>query len=151
MKDTRRVDFWTGIGLIALSVAVWAMTAGLMKVDRGIGPGDYPRVIAVLIFILGSIMTVTNCIHGYPAAGDKFNWKGFLRTVILAAMAFVYVLILPYAGFPVLTPFFLFGTIKLFGYKKNLTAIIVSVVTTIGLFLLFNVVFQIFLPLGFLG
>lgn len=152
MKDTGRVDFWAGIGLIASSLAVWAMTANLMKVERGIGPGDYPRVIAVMLFILGVCMTVTNCIHGYSRSNvEKIEWKGLLRTAILAVGAFVYVWLLPWVGFPLLTPFFLFGTIKLFGYKKNLTAALVSIETTAVLFLLFNIVFMIFLPLGILG
>ena len=151
MKDTGRVDFWTGIGLIASSLAVWAMTANLMKVERGIGPGDYPRVIAVMMFILGACMTFKNCIHGFPKSNTKLEWKGLLRTAILAVGAFVYVWLLPLIGFPLLTPFFLFGTIKLFGYKRNLTAVLVSVGTTAVLFLLFNIVFMIFLPLGILG
>lgn len=151
MKDTKRVDFWTGIALIALSAGVWALTADLPTVKRGIGPGDYPRVIAVLIFILGAVLAITNSIHGYPKAGEKFEWKTFLRTVLLAVMAFVYVSLLDVVGFPLLTPFFLFAKIKLFGYKNNLVAAIVSAGTTAVVFLLFNVVFQVFLPYGLLG
>jgi uncharacterized membrane protein len=63
-------------------------------------------------------------------------------------MAFVYVRLLKPIGFPLLTPFFLYGTIMLFGYKKKRTAAIVSIGATAVIFLLFNVVFMVFLPVG---
>jgi len=50
MKDLKRVDLWVGVGLMALSIAVWLMTASLPVPERGIGPGKYPRVISVMMF-----------------------------------------------------------------------------------------------------
>jgi len=47
-----------------------------------------------------------------------------------------------------LTPFLLFGTIKLFGYKNTKVAVLVSIGATAVIFLLFNVVFMVFLPTG---
>ncbi|MBO4392888.1 MAG: tripartite tricarboxylate transporter TctB family protein [Spirochaetales bacterium] len=151
MKDTRRVDFWTGIVLIALAAGVWAMTADLPSVTRGIGPGAYPRVIAVFLFILGTIMAIKNIKDGYPAKGEKVDWRKFSRTIILVVGTFIYVKLLKIVGFPILTPFFLFGVMKLFGYESNIKGAIISLVFAEVIFFLFYKVFMIFLPMGFLG
>ncbi|MDD3942577.1 MAG: tripartite tricarboxylate transporter TctB family protein [Sphaerochaetaceae bacterium] len=148
MKETKRVDFWTGIGLMALSVGVWVLTADLPVPKRGIGPGQYPRVISATMFFLGLVLSVTNVIGGFPKKTKDINWRQLGRAMLMALMSFVYLRLLKLIGFPLLTPFFLFATIRLFGYKKWKTAIFVSVGSTAVIFLLFNVVFMVFLPLG---
>jgi hypothetical protein len=55
---------------------------------------------------------------------------------------------LKFFGFPLLTPFFLFGTIALFGYRRWWKNAIISVVATGIIFVLFNVIFMVFLPIG---
>jgi putative tricarboxylic transport membrane protein len=148
MKVTKRIDLWTGVALMALSVAVWLLTADLPTPKRGIGPGDYPRVITAVLFVLGLTMTISNLISGYPGKGEKTNWKYLGRMALLAVMAFSYVRLLKMLGFPLLTPFFLFATIALFGYKRWWMNVLVSVLTTAVIFLLFNVIFMVFLPMG---
>jgi len=148
MKETKRIDVWTGVALMVLSVAVWLLTADLPTPKRGIGPGDYPRVITAVLFLLGLAMTISNLTSGYPAKGEKTNWKFMGRMVLMAVMAFAYVRLLKLLGFPLLTPFFLFGTIALFGYRKWWMNAIVSVLATTCIFVLFNLIFMVFLPTG---
>ena len=148
MKETKRIDVWTGVALMVLSVAVWLLTADLPTPKRGIGPGDYPRVITAVLFLLGLSMTISNLTSGYPAKGEKTNWKFLGRMVLMAVMAFAYVRLLKLLGFPLLTPFFLFGTIALFGYRKWWMNAIVSVLATTCIFVLFNLIFMVFLPTG---
>lgn len=148
MKDTKRVDIWVGIALMALSIGVWLMTAKLPIPKRGIGPGQYPRVIAMVMFILGGLQVGTSVIGGIPEKGERINLVHLGRALLLALIAFVYVRLLKPIGFPLLTPFFLVGVIRLFGYKKWLTTILVSVISTTIIFVLFNIVFMVFLPVG---
>ncbi len=150
MKETKRVDFWVGIALIALSGAVWLLTAKLPVPKRGIGPGQYPRVIATVMFILGAVQLLTNLKGGFPEKGEPTNWVHLGRALLLAIIAFVYVRLLKFVGFPLLTPFLLFGVIRLFGYKKTKIAILLSIGATAVIFVLFNIVFMVFLPLGIL-
>ena len=148
MKETRQVDVWTGVGLMVVSIGVWVLTADLPTPKRGIGPGQYPRVIASTLFILGLVQFLSNIAKGYPKQTAAIQWKQIGRAGLLALMAFVYVRLLKPIGFPLLTPFFLYATIVLFGYKKKKTAAIVSIGATAVIFLLFNVVFMVFLPVG---
>ena len=148
MKETKRIDVWTGVALMALSAAVWVLTADLPTPKRGIGPGDYPRVITAVLFLLGLTMTISNLLSGYPAKGEKTNWKYIGRMSLMALMAFIYVRLLKFFGFPLLTPFFLFGTITLFGYRRWWKNAFVSLLSTGIIFVLFNVIFMVFLPTG---
>ncbi len=151
MKKTNRADFWTGISLIVLGILVWIITRDMPTTELGINPGSYPRFIGMLLVILGIIESVSNIKGGYPEKGEKVDWKKFSLTAILAVGTFVYVKLLKLVGFPILTPFFMFGVMKLFGYKNNLKGAIISVIFAEGIFFLFYKVFMIFLPLGFLG
>lgn len=148
MKETKRVDFWTGVALVALSVGVWILTAKLPVPKRGIGPGQYPRVISVMMFFLGLVLAATNLRGGYPQAGEAIKWIHLLRALVLAVGSFIYVRLLKVFGFPLLTPFYLYGMIRLFGYKKWKVTVLVSLLSTAVIFLLFNVVFMVFLPKG---
>lgn len=148
MKETRRVDLWTGIALMIVSVGVWVLTANLPVPKRGIGPGSYPRVVASIIFLLGLAQSLTNIVGGYPKASGAINWRQIGRAALLAILSFIYVRFLKLIGFPLLTPFFLFTVIKLFGYKRWKIAALVSLGATAVMFILFNIVFMVFLPVG---
>lgn len=148
MKETKRVDFWTGFVLMLVSVGVWILTANLPVPKRGIGPGSYPRVVAGMLFVLGLITTLTNLQGGYPKASGIINWKQMGRAALLAIMSLVYVRLLNLIGFPLLTPFFLFAVIMLFGFNRWKMAALVSMGTTAIIFILFNIVFMVFLPVG---
>lgn len=149
MKDLKRVDLWVGVGLMALSIAVWLMTASLPVPERGIGPGQYPRVISVMMFGLGAIQIGTSLRGGLPErSSDRTYVTQIGRALLLAVISLVYVRLLNLIGFPLLTPFFLVGIIRLFGYKKWKTNILVSVIGTAVIFVLFNIVFMVFLPVG---
>ncbi len=148
MKDTKQVDVWMGVSLMILSVFIWVLTADLPTPRRGIGPGDYPRFIAGALFVLGLVLFVTNIAHGYPKRGEPTDWRQLGRMALMAAMAFTYVRLLKPVGFPLLTPFFLFATMTLFGYRRWWKMVIISISSTAVIFLLFNVVFMVFLPVG---
>ena len=66
----------------------------------------------------------------------------------MAVISLIYVRLLNLIGFPLFIPFFLVGIICLFGYKKWKTNILVSVIGTAVIFVLFNIVFMVFLPVG---
>ncbi len=53
-----RVDFFTGLALIAIAIGVFMGTLDMARVERGIGPGDYPRVVAWGILFLGGILAI---------------------------------------------------------------------------------------------
>lgn len=148
MKETKRVDLFTGVVLMLVSVGVWILTAKLPMPKRGIGPGSYPRVVAGMLFFLGLILSLTNIKGVFKKAAEPINWNHLGRAALLAVMSLAYVSLLKTLGLPLLTPFFLFAVILLFGYKRWKMAALVSIGTTAVIFILFNIVFMVFLPVG---
>jgi hypothetical protein len=146
MKKTRRADFGMGIGFMGLAVFVFILSSQMMQVDKGIGPGDYPKVVAAGLFILGAILSVDSFLRGFPPLMEKIDLKAVRRLVIFIAVSLVYVWSMKFLGFIVATPFFLFFGIYFFGYRKWLTMALVSIGVTAAIHLIFRVLFLVMLP-----
>jgi hypothetical protein len=146
MKKTRRADFGMGIGFMALAVFVFISANQMMKADKGIGPGDYPKVVAAGLFVLGAILSVDSFLRGFPPLTEKIDRKAVRRLVIFIAVSLVYVWSMRFLGFLAATPFFLFFGIYFFGYRKWLTMALVSIGVTAAIHLIFRVLFLVMLP-----
>lgn len=155
MKDTKKAaDFWIALGIIVLSVVFYLQADAMPGSQRGIGPGDYPKVICYVLFALGIIQLVTTLIKakGFPLIDFKaVNVRYLVRAFIMFAMTFVYYKVVKQVGFLLLTPFYLFASFMLFGYKKKIKAAIIAVVFSVAVYFLFTRVFLVILPRGILG
>lgn len=141
-----RTDFWTGIGFMCLAVLVFILTIGMIEVPRGISPADYPRVIAVGLFILGAIQAVQGWKKGSPALKDLYPPGAFMRVLGLVLITFVYVKLMGYLGFLYLTPFFLYAAMYYFGVRKPVSMVIISIAVTVCIYVVFKVAFHVPLP-----
>ena len=131
---------------MCLSVLVYILTLGMAKVPLGIGPGDYPRVIAAGLFILGGIQAIQGWRKGSPSLKVLYP-SGMLKRVFgLVLMTFIYVKLLGYLGFLYLTPFFMFAAMYYFGMQKTVTSSIISVTMTVAIYAVFKIVFHVPLP-----
>jgi hypothetical protein len=146
MKKTRRADFGMGIGFMALAVFVFVIANGMMKADKGIGPGDYPKVVAVGLFILGAILSIDSFLRGFPKITEKFSFKPVARMLVFLAVTVLYVQLMRFLGFILLTPFYLFFGMYYFGYRKWLTMVLVSVLVTAAIHGIFREIFLVMLP-----
>ena len=148
-----KVDLGTGIVIMALSGTIFFIARGMPTVPRGIGPGGYPTVIAIILFLLGFALTLQNLPRKATASSGTtapdsrpITWKMLKRPFQIAIVVFVYIRGMFYLGFPLLTPFFLFFTIWFFGYRRWLRAAIISIVTTAIIYVVFYYGFQVLLP-----
>ena len=91
-------------------------------------------------------MTVSALRHGVPKPQFKLEKKPTMLFLAAVALCVLYVILVPTVGFMLLTPFLIFGMMLLFGNRNYLMCVIVSVVTTVLVWLLFTKVFMIFLP-----
>jgi hypothetical protein len=146
-----RIDFFSGLGLAVLGVIVFFLTADLPKVTRGIGPGDYPRVAAMGLILFGLIMSGLNAFKlgrkGEKTA-SKFPKGALIRVAILVGWSMLYIIVMPYTGFVLSTPVYLFGGMLYFGLKKYRLGVITSLAVTLVIFFLFRYSFQIMLPIA---
>lgn len=141
-----RIDLWTGIGLMVLGGWVFYLTEFLPKVPQGIGPGDYPRVAAAGLFVMGGLLAVESLRRlGVPRQA-MFDRRGLLRIVALAVLTYAYLLAMPLLGFLLTSPFFLFVAMLLFRVERKRLAIVISVVLSVAVDVVFYQFFQVVLP-----
>lgn len=146
-KENKFSNVCLGLGFVILGAGVFFMAGQLQLVKRGIGPGGYPRVVAVMMMILGAILTIDNVIGGFPKPEFSIeNPRGWLKAGVLIVGTLLYIWLLRKLGFLLLSPFFMAFVLVLFGHKEWKRVVGISVLTTVILYLLFVKVFMIFLP-----
>ena len=137
-----------GIACIVLGVSVFIAAGNLQQVRLGIGPSGFPKFISVVLGLLGLAQTITTLSCGVEA--PKFDVDKRAATLFAAAvaMAVAYVMLVTQVSFIILTPLLLIGLMFLFGERNIVKMLIISVITTVCIWLLFTEVFLIFLPTG---
>lgn len=136
------------MGLLFVFLAIyWFVEAeSMVKVDAGLGPGDYPRVVAVGLFVLGLILAASSLLEGLPRKAGAMDRKAALRLIVFVAVTVVYVQLMKPLGFVLTTPFYLFFGIWFFGYRKYVIAAVCSVGMTAAIHVVFRMIFQVMLP-----
>jgi putative tricarboxylic transport membrane protein len=76
--------------------------------------------------------------------------KELLGLIAIVALIYLYVLLMRFGGFLVITPIIIFVLMKLTGSARIREAIIVSISATVLIYLLFDVIFNVQLPGGLL-
>ena len=155
MKNTdKAADFWIAAGGMAISIFLFSNAAKMPKSARGIGPGDYPKIICAVLIALCAIQMIrilAEC-RGIPGIDfQKVEWVSLLRAFAMILLSWLYYAFLKKIGFLILTPVYLFLSMLLFGYRKWIRMVIYSVVFSTGVYYLFVKVFLVLLPKGLLG
>jgi len=154
-KDTgKAADLLIALLVIAVSIIFFLEANGMPKSERGIGPGSYPIIICVVLFVLGLVQIVEVLVvcKGFPTIDFKaVNVRYLFRALIMVVGTYVYYRLLKPVGFLITTPLYLFGAMMLFGYKKRILAAIISLVFSTAVYFLFVKVFLVILPRGILG
>ena len=146
MKNTRRADFFMGLSFVFLAIFWFVEAEGMLKVDEGLGPGDYPKVVAAGLFVLGFLLTVSSLLQGLPRKEGVMDRKAAARLLIFVVVTVVYVQLMKSLGFLLSTPFYLFFGTWFFGYRKRVIAVISSIGMTAAIYIVFRMVFQVMLP-----
>jgi hypothetical protein len=142
-----KVDLGTGIALEMLAVYVYLVADKMPKVKLGIGPGGYPTVVAIGLAILGAALIIQSLLRIKKIPGEKkYTPYELLKVAILAAMVAGYIEGMRYAGFVVMTPIFLLAAMYMYGLRKPLKMVVISIVATVVVYVLFNKFFLVLLP-----
>ncbi len=143
-----RVDFLTGLALVGVAVGVFIGTLDMAKVERGIGPGDYPRVIAWGLLILGATLAAQSGMKLVRREKEPLPFPpgAFPRVFSMVVMTYAYIYVMPYTGFVLITPVYLFLAMVFFGLRRYLLGAVTSLAVTLALFLTFRYAFQVLLP-----
>lgn len=136
--------FLFGLGMLAKSSALPLSTS----VTSFAGPGTFPILLTVIIVVISGILIVKEIvkISKGTATAIKFNKQDVIRVLSILVSSVVYIQILPIVGFLVATIGFTALSLWIFGYRKKVTLVIISIVFPLIVFLIFKVFLNIPLP-----
>ena len=98
---SKRVDFFSGIGIVCLAAGVWYMASLLPPAASGTGAGGFPKFVAVCLGILGAALSIQAYLG--MKKGDSSQTlpdkKELLYAAALAAVFFLYILVVKPLGY----------------------------------------------------
>ena len=151
MKNTEKAaDFWIAIVVMVVSIFLYCNASKMPKSARGIGPGDYPRIICCVLIVLCIIQIIRILVEhkGIPLIDFKnTNVKYLVRASVMILLSWLYYTFLKKVGFFAL----IFTSFLLFGYRNWVRGAIYSVAFSAAVYFLFVKVFLVLLPKGILG
>jgi hypothetical protein len=116
-----------------------------------LGIAFMPSLLAGFLFILAAALLITNAIRGTQEKSDpKVSLKEALSVLFLTFFVYLYVKAIQLLGFITITPFFLATLMWISGARKWREIILVSTVSTVGIYLFFQKIFKVILPHGIL-
>lgn len=151
-------DLASGIFLFVFSVALFIGAQNVKTLSiSSVGSGTFPSFIAVIL----AIVSIAIIVGGAKKAsgpdekqkqveGKPRMWAVVATFTIMAA----YALLMPIVGFVITTAGYLFAQMYIMAAKEHQRPIvfgIVSVVTSVSVYYLFVLVFNLMLPAGILG
>ena len=156
-------DVFCGAFLILLAAGLYAASFGIKSVALNLIKADFfPRLDAALLLVLGVILVVSGFLkakQAQPEAGETVPfWKNdgtisMLETLVLLVL---YIGLMKPLGFVITTVFYLIAqmytlTPREKRTKRNLALfVVISLITSLAIYLLFTKVFYLMLPAGIL-
>jgi len=150
-------DLASGIVLFLFSIALFvgAMNVKTLEVST-FGSGFFPKIVAVMLALASAVVIfggIKTAKAAEKEAEDKGNprWKAVLATF---AIMVAYAALMPFAGFMITTAVYLFLQINILSenrHRRPVLFVVVSIVTSVGIYYLFVKAFNLMLPAGFLG
>ena len=111
----------------------------------GVGPAFFPKVICVILFVLGAALFISNLKTHFKA--DVKNVK---YTILVMAVFAVYIFLISKIGYLVSTILFAFSIVTILKDTTFTVKILFSIIFPVSLYLLFTYVFKVSLPEGIL-
>jgi len=154
---TPKADFIIGIVIFSFAAMMFNIARGMPAPSTfGLGPGGYPMLVTGVLMLLGVILAIQGLLgvrrlaakaaEGNPPEKKALTLAEFKNIIILAASFWAYLTVMRHLGYLISTPIFLFLFLFLYGHRKWLQMILISLITTGLTWVLFNHAFLIILP-----
>lgn len=136
---------------IAVSVYAYAAAGSFPPGSNGaLGPGFFPRVLAVLVVFLSVLELAGSRKAQVPEGQEEVTLfkKENLNVWISLGGVIVYIWSLKVIGFKIMTPVYLFSMLLFFKVKNKFVLAGVPVGVTVSLYFIFSVLLHVQLPRG---
>lgn len=161
---TPRKEIASSLTLILFSVVFLVYTTGYPIDDwENPGPAVFPLLLGTVLLILAASQFVRALwtLRRQPPAGERPPWSTALRrflrdndaerqVLILVAILFFYVLVMPWVGFFVSTFVLVIATSRLMEARDRVRPVVLSLAIGLFCYLLFEVWIKLSFPRGFL-
>jgi len=149
----RKADQITGIVMLVFSLIV-AYTSWQMpqRVEFGPGMGFLPFWLAVLMAVLSVLLLFDATMRKSASAGKPFPTSQALRNVgmVIAGLG-VYIAVLDTVGFAVSTVLYVVYLLAIVQNERWLKSAVISLLSTGGLYVVFQVLLEVKLPQNIFG
>ncbi|NOT43277.1 MAG: tripartite tricarboxylate transporter TctB family protein [Acidobacteria bacterium] len=137
-----------GLVLLGVAVAYYAAASAIPPSDLAdaVGPGGLPRAYAVVLGALALGLLARG--RGHQDAGPHVSRRLLLRVAGLLGLGAVYVLLLPWAGYPLSIAGLIIGTAYYQGGRLDRRVVAVGALGAVVLWLVFVQVLGIDHPVG---
>lgn len=146
MTSLKKENTVIGIIFMVLSVYYGYLTSQLQfrKAAQGMGPDSMPYIFAAALFVLSIFLIIEGYVKNSAAANkNPLGLKMILRVVLLFGIIAAYILTVIYVSFVVATPLFIAVLLYVGESRKPVEIILTSVLVTAGVYILFNLIFQV--------
>ncbi len=150
MLSRRTLEAATAIltGAFGVAVVASSLNNGIDWSESGVESGTFP-------FITGTIVVVAslyNLVRGWlRGTGIVATRQGLQRTAALFLPAAFFVALIPLIGMYVGAVLYLFGSLRLQSHLSTVRSALIAVVASVALYVVFERLFQVSLPHGWLG
>ncbi|WP_058487037.1 tripartite tricarboxylate transporter TctB family protein [Defluviitalea phaphyphila] len=111
------------------------------------GPGFFPIILSIILIVLSVLLIITSIFNKDERNTGLFEKKA-VKAYITILSLLIYVMLLKYVGFIILTLIFLFGLIRFYGMKNYIKISLSSIVATVSIYWIFKVLLSVPLPTG---
>ena len=158
----KRIDLFFTLTILALNFFYFYLIEKMPKIHLGdpLGPEGYPRILAIGVCISAIFLLVDQVRRWRKLPGRMFPPEGeaddpgfpvsHTRVTLLVIAVFLYLILMPYIGYLLSTPFFLVVILRVMGVSKRNRLVAIPVTLTLILYFIFGVLARIRLPLGFM-
>lgn len=144
-----RKNLWAGVLSMVLGLGLWLLIPFQIKSKvvsntSAVGPDFFPRLVAVLLMLLGAGLTV-QAIVKKDREMVLIEWKQEARVLSVLALFAAYIFFMPLITYVVATPLFACGSLVLMG-DKNRRHYVAVLILTACVYALFRYVLHVSLP-----
>lgn len=152
---SKTIDFFGGLLLLALSFMLYFkfIPEQIPNVtnENGMSPAFFPEMGTILLFVL-SLLLIAKSYKGllmyHNLRQGSLISKQVLKVTLIIFLLFGYVLLLQQVGFLIATPVFLVIFFVYLGVRNLKTLLVLTVVTPIFIYIVFEKLLLVFLPQG---
>ena len=114
-----------------------------------LGSDFMPWLLTTLLFCLALCLLMINVVRGTREDSNaSISLKEGFSIIFLTVFVYVYVKAIQVFGFIVITPFFLAALMWISGARKWIEIVLLSIASTLGIYLFFQKIFKVILPHG---